>query len=459
MGCNACEGSAAVSTKEVPAMLHPGTMPRALSLVLLALAVTACGGGGGGDSNDGSSDSVPVLSNLQYTPDSVLQFEGDGQAAINGTFNFQDKGGDLASLTLSTSQGASLTAPISGAGGMKSGVINGVIEVDTSVIGRYTFEVYVTDSRGNRSNSLSGTFEVKVNDTGTRWSVQSLPVPSGSMVRLNGVVHSGSQYVAVGEGIFTSPDGVTWTERPTGLSQALNAVTWTGSRFVAVGNGGTVLTSTDGASWALQSVPAALEPVLKGVAASGSMYVAVGTQWSNATSTYAELILTSADGVTWNKAAQSYSMALYDVVWSGSKFVAAGTELGGTNALAAVLVSPDGVTWTKHLVGALSTVEEIAWSGSQFLATGNAGAVLSADGITWTQVGMGSVGGGAIGWSGQRFLVCSTVYCHSSMDGVRWDTTVQLPGIGPHVNGLAWGGTKWVAVGQASNAPLVLTSP
>ena len=439
-------------------MLRPGTMLRALSLGLLALAVTACGGGGGGN-DDGSSDSVPVLSNLQYAPDSVLQFDGDGQAAINGTFNFQDKGGDLASLTLSTSQGPSLTEPISGASGIKSGVINGVIEVDTSVIGRYTFEVYVTDSRGNRSNSLSGTFEVKVNDTANRWSVQSLPVPSGSTVRLNGVVHSGSQYVAVGEGIFTSPDGVTWTERPTGVSQALNAVTWTGSRFVAVGNGGTVLTSTDGASWALQGVPAALEPVLKGVAASGNMYVAVGTQWSTATSTYAELILTSADGVTWNKAAQSYSMALDDVVWSGTKFVAAGTELGGMNALAAVLVSADGVTWTKHLVGALSTLQEIAWSGSKFLATGNAGAVISADGITWTQVGMGSVGGGAIGWSGQRFLVCSIVYCQSSTDGVQWSGTAQLPGNGPWVRGLAWGGTKWVAVGQASSAPLVLTSP
>jgi hypothetical protein len=206
-------------------------------------------------------------------------------------------------------------------------------------------------------------------------------------------------------------------------------------------------------------VPAALEPVLKGVAASGDRYVAVGTQWSTTTSTYAELILTSPDGITWNKAAQSYSMALYDVTWSGTKFVAVGTELGGTNALAAVLVSTDGVTWTKHLAGALSTLEEIAWSGSQFLATGYAGAAMSPDGVTWTQVGMGFVSGGAIGWSGQRFLVCSTVYCESTTDGVQWDSVAQLPGNGPHVNGLAWGGTKWVAVGQASGAPLVLTSP
>ena len=220
--------------------------------------------------------------------------------------------------------------------------------------------------------------------------------------------------------------------------------------IVAVGNGGTVLTSTDGASWALQTVPAALEPVLNGVAVSGDRYVAVGTQWSAATSNYVELILTSPDGINWTKVAPPYSMALHDVIWSGTKFVAAGTELGGMNALAAVLVSTDGVTWTKHLVGTLSTLQEIAWSGSQFLATGNSGAVMSPDGVTWTQVGMGVVSGGAIGWSGQRFLVCSIVYCQSTTNGVQWEGTAQLPGTAPWVRGLAWGGTKWVAVGQAS---------
>lgn len=437
-------------------MLRPGTMLRALGIGLLTVAMAACGGGGGGGS---SSDSVPILSNLQYAPEFALQFAGNGQAWVSGTFDFKDNGGDLATLTLSTSQGGTLTEPIAGVSGTRSGTVQGVIEVDTGVIGRYTFTIYVTDSRGNRSNTLSGTFEVKANDTADRWSEQSLPVPTGSLLKLHGVVYGGSQYVAVGEGIFTSPDGVAWTERPTGVSQALNAVIWTGSRYVAVGNGGTVLTSTDGASWALQTVPAALEPVLNGVAVSGDRYVAVGTQWSAATSNYVELILTSPDGINWTKVAQSYSMALYDVTWSGTKFVAAGTELGGMNALAAVLISTDGVTWTKHLVGTLSTLQEIAWSGSQFLATGNSGAVMSPDGVTWTQVGMGFVSGGAIGWSGQRFLVCAIVYCQSMTDGVQWDGTAQLPGSAPWVHGLAWGGTKWVAVGQASSAPLVLTSP
>lgn len=432
------------------------TMLRALGLGWMALVLAGCGGGGGGG---GSFDSTPVLSNLRYLPDSALQFDGDGQVAISGTFDFSDPGADLASVTLSTSQGSVLTTPVPEAAKLKSGTINGVVLVDTRVIGRYTFEVYVTDSAGNRSNTLAGTFDVKVNDTANRWTVRSLPLPSGSAVKLQEVARNPALYVAVGEGIFTSPDAVTWTERPSGVSQVLNDVIWANGRFVAVGNGGTVLTSADGASWVLQQVPAAVEPVLRGVAASGDRYVAVGSQWSTANSTYQELILTSPDGVTWSKSTESLSMYLHDVIWSGTKFVAVGSQVGGTNSEAAVLISADGVNWTKHLVGALTVLQDIAWNGSRFVATGYGGAASSPDGIVWTQVGQGSVSGGAIAWSGQRFLTCGTVYCQSSTDGVQWTGTAQLPGTGPHVDGLTWGDTKWVAVGQAANASLVLTSP
>lgn len=438
-------------------MLPREAMFRVVGIGMTTLALAACGGGGGGGS---SPDSTPVLSNLRYAPNSALQFDSAGRTAISGTFDFRDPDGDLASLTLTTSQGDNLTAPISGVPGQTSGSIDGVVEVDTRVIGRYTFAVYVTDRRGNRSNSLSGTFDVRINDTANRWTERALPLPSGSVVWLKDVVYGGSLYVAVGEDIFTSPDGVTWTERPAGVSEVLNDVTWSGGRFVAVGEGGTVATSADGVSWTLQAVPPAVEPVLRGVAGSGARYVAVGSQWDTSALEYRELILTSTDAVNWSKAAQSHSMDLHDVIWSGAKFVAVGTQLGGPNAEAAVLVSGDGLNWTKHLVGELSVLQEIAWNGAHFVATGYPGAVRSPDGISWTRVGQGTVGGGAIAWSGQRFLVCGTVYCQSSVDGVQWSSTVALlPGTGPQVSGLAWGDTKWVAVGRSVNASLVLTSP
>lgn len=437
-------------------MLSRETMLRAAGFGLVILAVAACGGGDGG----GPTESAPVIGNLTYAPDSALQFDFAGQVTITGNFDFSDRDGDLATLTLTTSQGATLTAPVSGAGGQTSGTIQGAVEVDTRVIGRYTFSVYVTDSRGNRSNSLSGTFDVEVNDTANRWTERALPVPSGSAVNLQDVVYTGTLYVAVGESIFTSTDGVAWTERQAGVSRVLNDVTWSGGRLVAVGDGAAVLTSPDGTSWTLQPVPAAVEPVLRGVAGSGSRYVAVGSQWDTSALAYRELILSSTDGVTWSQAAQSWSMDLHEVLWSGTKFVAVGTQLGGPNAEAAVLVSADGLNWTKHLVGDLSVLHEIAWNGSHFVATGYPGAARSPDAIAWTRVGQGTVSGTAIAWSGQRFLTCGTTYCQSSTDGAQWQTTAApLPGSMVQAKGLAWGGTQWVAVGRTVNASLVLTSP
>jgi len=430
---------------------------RGFGTVLMAFVISACGGGGGGG---GSTGSAPTIANLQYAPESALQYDGEGTTAVNGSFSFTDPDGDLASVTLTTSQGSTLTMPISGASGITSGTVSASVEVDTSVVGHYTFSCYVTDRQGNRSNSLSGSFEVLQNDAANRWTERSLPVPTGSAVKLYDVVRAPAQYVAVGEGIFTSPDGVTWTERATGVDHALRDVTWTGSRFVAVGDGGTVLTSPDGVDWALQPVPVLIEPMLQGVTASPSRYVAVGTRTDEVTFSPRELILTSPDGVQWSVATQDYDMVLADVTWSGTQFVAAGAHMGGASSEAAVLVSTDGLNWTRHVVDGPTFLRRIVWSGSAYVATGYGGAVRSIDGQAWTVVGQGTVTGGAISWSGQRFLTCGTYYCQSSVDGEQWATTVgQLPGTGATVNGLAWGGTQWVAVGQAVNAPLVLTSP
>ena len=120
--------------------------------------------------------------------------------------------------------------------------------------------------------------------------------------------HDGSQFVAVGNKIWTSPDAVTWTERETpsetvvsvekdedggliwvavglagtiyrsiddgvnwvavtsGTTEDLNCIAWTGHHtgysnrdFVVVGKNGTVLKSPDGASWTTMNFPSNTE--------------------------------------------------------------------------------------------------------------------------------------------------------------------------------------------------------
>lgn len=217
------------------------------------LALAGCGGGGGG--GGGSSGSTPAISNLQFSPTALLQFDGDGTSFVAGTIDFSDPGRDLASLTLVT-QGQTLTTPIAGIAGMAS----------------------------------------------------------GSTITLRRVRWLASQFVAVGEGIFTSPDGITWTERQSGGTSRLEDVAWKGGQFVAVGGEGTVLTSPDGATWTRQVTPSATWPELWGVAASGDRLVAVGRQYIPVTGDHVSLVLTSTDGVVWTEVLPRQSVSLNRVV-------------------------------------------------------------------------------------------------------------------------------------------------
>ncbi len=67
---------------------------------------------------------------------------------------------------------------------------------------------------------------------GGTWTRRNIPGLS-----LVGIAFSGSVYAAVGNGIYTSLDGINWTKKfnDDGLGNPLKSVVWTGSQFVAVG--------------------------------------------------------------------------------------------------------------------------------------------------------------------------------------------------------------------------------
>ena len=66
------------------------------------------------------------------------------------------------------------------------------------------------------------------------------------------------------------------------------------------------------------------------------------------------------------------------MIWSGSRFVAAGDE--GT-----ILTSPDGTSWTQRVSGTAFSLNDLSWNGKGYIAVGQGGAVLtSADGAAWT---------------------------------------------------------------------------
>lgn len=148
---------------------------------------------------------------------------------------------------------------------------------------------------------------------------------------------SATRLVSVGadlfsEGIATTTDGIIWTDvYTTSADKSLQEVFWTGSQFIAVGENGAIVTSPDGIAWTLRS--SGVTSTLYGAAASLSRLVVVGTSGT---------IVTSDDnGVTWSPQSSGTTYRLNSVAWTGAEFVAVGSN-------GKAFRSSDGLTWNEQ---------------------------------------------------------------------------------------------------------------
>jgi len=193
---------------------------------------------------------------------------------------------------------------------------------------------------------------------------------------LLGITYANNLFVAIGfnDQIYTSPDGITWTQRTFAgaVGDSWYGVVWSGTQFVAVGSGARVLTSSDGTTWTLTSVAGVSSAYAVSYSSSLNLFVLVRIAASNQ-------IYTSPDGITWTLRTSGTVNALYSITWSGTQFVAVGN--GGT-----ILTSPDGIAWTTRTAPSTNALLGICWTGSQFIAVSNAGTyATSTDGVTWAQ--------------------------------------------------------------------------
>jgi len=226
---------------------------------------------------------------------------------------------------------------------------------------------------------------------------------------LRALACGGGTCVAVGLGVFSSTDGLSWTPRAEGVVANLQAVTWTGNRFVAVGRGAApIMTSPDGIDWAAIQLPAGTE--LDVVAASGGVTVIAGYRFLSGES----VVLRSEDGATWIPTALPGSGWVSAIVWAGDRFLAIGEDNR-------VLASPDGASWSE--VGQLpwTSRRRLAWNGSLLLAFWD-GVWTSPDGVVWTEripsqeTSSYDIPWSAV-WTGQKWVVNGTF---TSADGVSW---------------------------------------
>lgn len=177
---------------------------------------------------------------------------------------------------------------------------------------------------------------------------------------------------------------------------------------------------------------------------SGTKFVAAGSgtntlAWSN-------------DGITWNGlAATIFGTQGNDVAYNGTRFVAVGS---GTNTLA---WSNDGTNW--NALTTFSTVgNAVVWMGSKFVAGGQATNSLaySTDGITWTTNGntIFSTSCLALSWNGTRVVAGGAGSVHTlaySNDGINFTGNSKTI-FSTQCNGIAWNGNIFVAVGSGTNS-------
>jgi len=183
---------------------------------------------------------------------------------------------------------------------------------------------------GASGSSFTG---LLTSSNGSNWSSQ-VPPPNGGPI--SSVAWNGTEWLAAsdGLGLIASPDGVSWQHRPSPIDGASDTrIAWNGTHWGAAGHTGSgtsvFMISTDGLNWTAQ--PVAL-PNVRAVAWNGSYWLVGGKQG----------FARSMGGASWAVVSVPTALEIWDIAWTGSGWVAVGT--GATSAL--VMTSDDGMNWT-----------------------------------------------------------------------------------------------------------------
>jgi subtilisin family serine protease len=309
--------------------------------------------------------------------------------------------------------------------------------------------VRVQESDGDPSDVSNGVFTISPPppSCGGNWGVLNRP---GHHID---AAFGGGTYVTVGAdgAIFSSSDGVTWTQRSPGTSKHLFRVVYGNSRFVAVGASGTILTSTGGTSWT--SADSGTGTALRGVGFGNNTYIAAG---------YNGTIVSSSDGLNWSKLNSGTTEKLQGISFGNNTFVAVGN--GGI-----IFRSTNGTTWTQQTSAVSTDLYDITFGNNVFTAVGKYGEVVtSPGGVTWTR-GSSGIGNSlySVAFGNYQFTAAGARgKILVSSDGVNWDD--KTSGTSAALTGICYSGSGFVATGVdvivyslcgAPAAALTLTSP
>ncbi|UXI70142.1 WD40/YVTN/BNR-like repeat-containing protein [Tahibacter amnicola] len=290
---------------------------------------------------------------------------------------------------------------------------------------------------------------------GESWQPSHIDPALADRVRLQDVVWTGAQFVAIGmtgtasftyddTTIFASPDGAQWTShRLPGLRADAIAAGNGRVTFLArdKSNQPLTFTTTNLTEWTNTPFPGHDR---RHLAAGGGRYVAVGYNGGAEPA----VIYVSTDGSTWEAREVDHHGELNGVTWTGSQFVLVGED-------GFVATSPDGTSWTPRRQGELTNLYAVRWVGDEYVALGYLGPSLrSSDGRHWTpfQVGHGftppltDIARAQTPVGERSVIVGGSIW--ASADRTTWIPAGSATSPSYSVNSVAWGRGRFVAVGD-----------
>jgi len=250
------------------------------------------------------------------------------------------------------------------------------------------------------------------------------PIGVDSHGMLTSIAFGNDRFVAVGQSVLASSDGITWAENQLGYGR--NGVGFGNGLFVAVGDTSPIETSPDGISWTNFSPTSGSG--LYSVAYGNNCFVAAGAD-----------TLTSTDGQVWTVES---TRSLYKVAFGNNIFVAANGSRVRTSA--------DGINWGPLLVVPTSfTIPGIAFGNGTFVIVGAQGLILSSiDGTNWIQRNAGTTATlSGIAFGKGTFVATSyNGSIFTSNDGATWQQ--RNTGISIRLLSVIYGNNSFVLVGD-----------
>jgi hypothetical protein len=204
----------------------------------------------------------------------------------------------------------------------------------------------------------------------------------------------------------------------------LSGVTYGNGKFIAVGKYGIILSSSDGITWNRCYTDSLI--YLESVTFGANRFVTVGYSFSNDCK-----MLSSADGIAWEENSTWLSRRMLNsVIWGDNQFVAVGQYTLDTfpsrTICGSISTSPDGITWISQQLEKSLPFIDITWANNKYIIGGTQGEMyISSDGISWTSNSIDNCNLGSGCWFNNNYILPETYACYPyawniSPDGINW---------------------------------------